>query len=343
MTLAAAIATFVVLGIAGLGVYYAGIDPIPRVMPSPEVARDVEKPVPLPPLSHALINPPAQPAAITAASPTHAMPSAPALEAVDNARDEEPVVANQSAPATDAVPSPSTLATPVTTRPRFKPRTRAALPAATRPDDEEINSGEVQISRSRTPNSADASISQAYAAFQRGDLAAAARFYDAARAADPARRDTLLGLAAVALKRGDLPRAYDYYAQVLKGQPHDPVASAALFSLTEADGESGAARLRLLLDGHGDAPYIHAALGAWYARRARWADAQQAYFDAARLDASNPDYSFNLAVSLEHMGQRPAALGYYQKSLSLRSQHGASFDTKVAEDRIRALSAPAEP
>ena len=101
--------------------------------------------------------------------------------------------------------------------------------------------------------------------------------------------------------------------------------------------------MRLLLDTQGDAPYIHAALGAWYARRARWADAQQAYFDAARLDASNPDYNFNLAVSLEHMGQAPAARDYYQKSLSLRARHSAGFDTQTAEDRIRALSTPVAP
>ena len=349
LTLAAAIATFVVLGIAGLGVYYAGINPTPRVMPSPEVARGVETPLPSPPLPQtpSMIEPlpaasdPPRAAATTAVEATPG--SAPVTRFAENPTHNEPVAAKPSAPAADVAPLLPQRAAPVVRRPLINQRTRAALPGASQPADEEINSGEVRISRSRTPNAVDASVTQAYAAFQSGDLDTAARLYDVARLADPGRRDTLLGLGAVALKRGDLPRAYDYYARVLKAQPQDPVATAALFSLTEADGESGAARLRLLLDTQGDAPYIHAALGAWYARRARWADAQQAYFDAARLDAANPDYNFNLAVSLEHMGQAPAARDYYQKSLSLRARHSAGFDAKTAEDRIRALSTPVAP
>ena len=347
LILAAAIAVFVVLGIAGLGVYYAGINPMPPVVPSPEVARGVERPPPLTPLPEppSVVAPPVQPDDLpgAVAVDVEARTSEPATLLSDTVVEGEPVTANRSAPLAATAPLPPQRITQTANRSPVTQRARAAPPAAALAADQEINSGEVQIARSRTANGADASLTRAYAAFQSGDLDAAARLYDAARKADPDRRDTLLGLAAVALKRGDLPRAYNYYAQVLQAQPHDPVASAALFSLTEADGESGAARLRLLLDSHDDAPYIHAALGAWYARRARWADAQQAYFDAVRLDAANPDYSFNLAVSLEHMGQGPAALGYYQKSLSLRAQHGAGFDAQTAEDRVRVLSAPTAP
>ena len=327
LTLAAAITICAVVGIAGLGVYYAGLNPLPRVVPSPDVARGVEKPRPLAPLREAQ--------AIASSE----------FPAIDTERPAALAAAADTTaplPAITLAPAPTKPAPRAADRPVVRPR-RAMVSAAPRAANEEINSGEVRISRSQTPTAIDASLAKAYAAFQVGDLDAAVRLYGAARVADPGRRDTLLGLAAVALKRGDLARAYDYYAEVLKRQPHDPVASAALFSMTEADGESGAARLRLLLDSHGDAAYIHAALGSWYARRARWADAQQAYFDAVRLDAANPDYSFNLAVSLEHLGQGTAALGYYQKSLSLRAHHGAGFDAHTAEDRIRALSTPAAP
>ncbi len=348
LTWVAAIAACAVLGIAALGVYYAGVEPAPHVVPSPEVARDVEKPSPheraLAPLTTpessaaqelARIDtqpPPVQEAPVTA-EPVRSAPAVVTPEQVPPA---------PNTPAKEAVAAKS-LAAPIATYSEKKPQraspmTQAAGPRAV---SEEINAGEVQISRSQTPNNVDAALNKAYAAFQSGDLDSAAKLYNTARLADPERRDTLLGLGAVALKRGDLPRAYDYYAEVLKRHPHDPVASAAVFNMTEAEGEGGAARLRLLLDGHADAAYIHAALGNWYARRGRWPDAQQAYFDAARLDAANPDYAFNLAVSLEHMGQGVAALGYYQTSLSLRAQHGAGFNTQSAEDRIRALSAPA--
>jgi len=228
-------------------------------------------------------------------------------------------------------------------RPRQPVRPRPAARAKAAPDahanSEEIASGEVQISRSRRPHPIDATLSEAYAAFQAGNLELAAKLYNSARVIDPARRDTLLGLGAVALKRGDLPRAYEFYAEVLKRNPDDPVASAAIFNMTEAEGEGGAARLRLLLDGHADAAYLHAALGNWYARRQRWPDAQQAYFDAARLDGANPDYVFNLAVSLDHMGQGSAAATYYEKSLALRAQRSAGFNAQAAQARLSALSA----
>jgi tetratricopeptide (TPR) repeat protein len=353
LTWIAGIAACAVLGIAALGVYYANLSPAPHVVPSPEVARDVEKSAPDQRELVPLVNP--SPSTVDALARID-------TKAQDLPPSEPPPPVKPPAQAPQATQMPATTprvtdrnnVAPTTERPRaasygapLVPRTAPPSVATrnqerpeTRPLSEEINSGEVQISRTPQPNRTDAVLNKAYAAFQAGDLDTAAKLYNGARSADPDRRDTLLGLGAVALKRGDLPRAYDYYASVLKRHPDDPVARAALFNMTEAEGEGGAARLRLLLDGHADAAYIHAALGNWYARRQRWADAQQAYFDAARLDGGHPDYAFNLAVSLEHLGQGVAALGYYQKSLSLRAQRGASFNTNTAEQRIAALSAP---
>lgn len=350
LTWVAGIAACAVLGIAALGVYYANLNPAPHVVPSPEVARDVEKSAPdqreLVPLvnpnpstvdalaridTQAQDLPPSEPA--PPVKPPVQAPQAPEVPAtIPRAAANNDTAPSTERPRTASYGVPRTAPPPVATRRQERPGPRALS--------EEINSGEVQISRTPQPNRTDAVLNKAYAAFQAGDLDTAAKLYNGARVADPERRDTLLGLGAVALKRGDLPRAYDYYATVLKRHPDDPVARAALFNMTEAEGEGGAARLRLLLDGHADAAYIHAALGNWYARRQRWADAQQAYFDAARLDGAHPDYAFNLAVSLEHLGQGAAALGYYQKSLSLRAQRGASFNVQTAEQRIAALSAP---
>lgn len=342
LTWVAGLAACAVLGIAAFGVYYAGLNPAPPAMPSPEVARDVEKSGPRERPVTPLANPESSTDGALARIDTQPPP------AVTNAAapPETPVTETPAASAVAATDRPPPPASPApAAKPRaVRPSRAAAAPVrgdAPRAVSEEINAGEVQISRSQRPNSIDATVGQAYAAFQAGDLDDAARLYNSARAVDPDRRDILLGLGAVALKRGDMPRAYDYYAEVLKRHPDDPVASAALFNMTEAEGEAGAARLRLLLDGHRDAAYIHAALGNWYARRQRWPDAQQAYFDAARLDAANPDYVFNLAVSLDHLGQAGAALDYYRKSLDLRAQRGAGFNTRAAQDRITALSAPA--
>lgn len=342
LTWVAGIAACAVLGIAGLGVYYAGLNPAPHIVPSPEVARDVEKSVPRERVVAPLSMPEQRSDGALARIDIQPTPADPASSTAPAEPQTPAPLPDTVSKQVEAAEPPAAAAPVKKPRPASPPRiaARTFQAEAPRAVSEEINAGEVQISRSQRPNSIDAALNKAYVAFQAGDLDTAAKLYNTARIADPDRRDTLLGLAAVALKRSDLPRAYDFYAEVLKRHPDDPVARAALFNMTEAEGEGGAARLRLLLDGHADAAYIHAALGNWYARRQRWADAQQAYFDAARLDAANPDYAFNLAVSLDHMGQGSAALGYYQKSLALRAARGAGFNAQAAQERISALSAP---
>jgi len=208
----------------------------------------------------------------------------------------------------------------------------------------DVNVGEVRIARSRRPAGVEPATAAAYEAYARGDLATAETRYRALLDAAPGRRDALLGLGAVALARGDRENAFEYYAKVLERYPDDAVASAALVSLTGGHGEATAARLRLLLDRHGEMPYLHFALANWYARQGRWADAQQAYFAAFSRDDANPDYAFNLAVSLDRMGQGAAALNYYREALALSDARPARFDPADALERIGALEAsPAPP
>jgi tetratricopeptide (TPR) repeat protein len=208
----------------------------------------------------------------------------------------------------------------------------------------DVNAGEVRIARSRRPAGVEPATAAAYAAYARGDLATAETRYRALLDAAPGRRDALLGLGAVALARGDRESAFEHYAKVLERYPDDAVASAALVSLTGGHGAATAARLRLLLDRHGELPYLHFALANWYARQGRWADAQQAYFAAFSRDDANPDYAFNLAVSLDRMGQGAAALNYYREALALSDARPARFDPADALERIGALEAsPAPP
>ena len=201
-----------------------------------------------------------------------------------------------------------------------------------------VSAGELRISRSRKPAGVDDDIRRAYDAFISDDLVAAEAAYGQALASNPDRRDALLGMGAIALRNGDLAHAYRNYAAVLKRFPEDPIANAALFSLTGSEGEATAARLRMLLDTHADMPVIHFAVGNWYARKGRWGDAQLAYFDAVRLQGDNPDYNYNLAVSLDRMGQSASALGYYQKSLSLADTSGGNFNPANVLQRIGNLS-----
>ena len=185
---------------------------------------------------------------------------------------------------------------------------RARPPSDTEGVTADVGAGEVRIARARTAAQVAPTLAAAYDAYQRGDLAAAETAYRAALADQPESRDALLGLGALAVARGDAAAAYAHYARVLARHPEDAVARASLFGLTGGEGEAGAARLRLLMEAHPEAAYLRFALGNWYARQGRWADAQQAHFAAMRLDPDNADYVFNLAVSLDRMGQEQAAL-----------------------------------
>ena len=65
-----------------------------------------------------------------------------------------------------------------------------------------------------------------------------------------------------------------------------------------ADPVQDESRIKLLLRQEPDAAHLYFALATLYVAQDRWAEAQQAYFDAFRRDAANPDYAFNLAISL---------------------------------------------
>ena len=83
---------------------------------------------------------------------------------------------------------------------------------------------------------------------------------------------------------------------------------------------------------------LHFALGNLYAEQARWAEAQQSYFEAYRLDNSSPDYAFNLAVSLDRLAQSRPALEFYRRAEELATEFPATFDTAVAQRRAAELA-----
>ncbi|MEE9161157.1 MAG: tetratricopeptide repeat protein, partial [Gammaproteobacteria bacterium] len=79
----------------------------------------------------------------------------------------------------------------------------------------------------------------------------------------------------------------------------------------------------------------------------RWPQAQQSFFNAYKLETSNPDYAFNLAVSLDHIGQQQSAIDYYNVALKLADNSitgfaTGSFDRAIVISRLNALSSLAD-
>jgi tetratricopeptide (TPR) repeat protein len=180
----------------------------------------------------------------------------------------------------------------------------------------------------------------AYAAYQAGNLEGARNDYQQALREESTNRDALLGLAAVETRAQRYEIAADIYGRLLQADPRDPHAHAGLLALRgqAADPEAVESRLKTLLAADPEAGVLHFALGNHYVQQRRWADAQQAYAKAVASDPDNPDYAYNLAVSLEHLRQPGPALDYYRRALSLAQKRIPSFDRSAARERVQQLA-----
>jgi tetratricopeptide (TPR) repeat protein len=189
------------------------------------------------------------------------------------------------------------------------------------------------------PSSAqvDPQLERAYEAVRRNDLDVAREIYQGVLQRDPNNRDALLGMAAIDVKTRNYETAEVRYLRLLELDPRDGYAHAGLLALHQTDPVASESRLKNLLASQPESPQLHFALGNQYALQSRWNEAQQAYFRAFAAEPENPDYAFNLAVSLDHLHQKAQAVEFYRRSLALVERRPASFDRALAAARIQEL------
>ncbi len=207
------------------------------------------------------------------------------------------------------------------------------------PDKHERGRPLITISRRQRQDPVFPRLSSAYEAYRAGDYARAEADYRFVLERQPENRDALLGIAALAVSNGRLEEAFGLYRRVLKNSPGDQAALAALTALQErSDPLESERRLKQLLAADPEAPYLYFALGNLHAARGQWSEAQQAYFDAYRRDSENGDYAYNLAVGLDHLGQRQAALRYYRRALEVAGRGEVGFEPDMVRQRVGMLS-----
>lgn len=193
----------------------------------------------------------------------------------------------------------------------------------------------VHIEPQRT-QTIDPLLHDAYLAYRSGKTDEARQLYQAMLAKDERQADALLGLAAIAQQRGDNLVAAQYYSHVLMLDPRNAVANAGMSALHTGD-DGNESRLKTLLREQNNSAALHFALGNLYAGQSRWSEAQQAYFNAWTLESDNTEFAYNLAVSLDHLGQSSLAARYYQRALQLDATSRAGFDHAQVARRIEAL------
>ncbi len=198
----------------------------------------------------------------------------------------------------------------------------------------------IRIERNKT-GFTDPLLNNAYLAYRNGNLEVAQQLYRELLDGDERNIDALLGLAVIAQQRGENILASQYYSRALALDPRNAVANSGMSVLT-AEGSSES-HLKILLDENKDSAILHFALGNRYAEQSSWGEAQQAYFNACTLEPGNAEFAFNLAVSLDHLGQKKLAAQYYQRALELDQtdggqEHPQKLDHAQIRQRIRELT-----
>ena len=286
-------------------------------------------------------------AAVTAATASPTAVSDTGNEPAPVAPANTPVTTNPSlatASASTASPLTSTVTPADATRTAAEPVAGTASTAAEIATAPPPLRDSIAFVRRAAGRGIDPLVQRAYSEYQSGNLAAARASYQEVLASSPLHRDALLGLAAIARANNESVVARNYYNQLLARDPTDAIARAGLLELLPAaTGPAQERELRRLLELNPQEPTLAFALGNYLASQQRWPEAQQAYFDALQMaransaEAINPDYAFNLAVSLEHLNQPSAALGFYRQAGELARSHPAGFDLAALNSKLSAL------
>jgi len=299
----------------------------PRAADERPVETAAQKPAALPGLPGS----PAAPAAIPGlpnATPTPATP-APAPAAAPAAIASQATTAPAATPAATATPAAATAAKPAA--PAMAQRDRTLPPPRSEGRPVTVNRNGPQI---------HPLVASGYVAYQAGDLTKARSEYQQVLREDASNRDALLGLAAVEMRAQRYDLADSYYQRLLQADPRDAYAQAGMVALRgqQLDPVQVESRVKSLITTDRNSNVLHFTLGNQYAQQGRWAEAQQAYFKAFATDPDNPDFAFNLAISLDQLHQQTLALEYYRKALVLAEKRSASFAPETARTRVQQLS-----
>ncbi len=190
----------------------------------------------------------------------------------------------------------------------------------------------------RTSPEPDTNLQRGYTHLQGNSLAQARQDYEQALRNDPNNVDTLLGLAAIAQRMGRPADADGFRQRALNADPRDPAAQAAVLGSSNSSNPSDTeSRLKTMLAAQPESAPLNFALGNLYAKQSRWNEAQQVYFNAVAGDTENPDYLFNLAVSLDQMRQPKLAAQHYRLALDAAERRPAAFDRERLLKRMSQL------
>ena len=181
-------------------------------------------------------------------------------------------------------------------------------------------------------------LREAYNAYKTGDDSLAMTRYNQVLKVDPRNRNALLARAAINVQNGNSNAAIKDYQTLLLHNPKDSVAMTSLIAVANLSPLETESQLKLMIRDEPDSPYLNFALANAYGAQNSWQEAQGYYFKALENNPQDPNYAYNLAVSLEHIAQPVAALSYYQRALDNINHGLATFNREIVNQRMETLA-----
>ncbi|MGI9319679.1 MAG: tetratricopeptide repeat protein [bacterium] len=201
----------------------------------------------------------------------------------------------------------------------------------------ETSSSNLQISSTSRIGQKDILLREAYDAYKSGDHSLALSRYNQVLDEDPGNRNALLARAAINVQNGDSAAAIKDYQALLLANPTDSLAMASLITVANYSPQDTESQLKLMIRTEPGSPHLNFVLANVYGAQNRWQEAQGHYFTALQSNPGDPNYAYNLAVSLEHISQPGSAITYYRRALENFDNGYATFSVDIVDQRLELL------
>jgi len=215
------------------------------------------------------------------------------------------------------------------------PGTNISLPGVSGNGSTVTNS--INIISKSTISAKDRWLHEAYAAYQKGDDQLALVKYNAVLDIDPDNRNALLARAAINIQNKRIAEAIRDYRRILFVNPKDSLAMSSMIAVANYSPEQSETQLKLMIRDEPDSHYLNFTLGNIFGAQNRWQEAQKKYFTALENNPHDPNYAYNLAVSLEHIAKPQVAIAYYELALNNYTRGLATFSKDVVDARLEIL------
>ena len=200
------------------------------------------------------------------------------------------------------------------------------------------NTSTLEIISSSQVQQKDLWLREAYNAYKSGNDSLAMTRYNQVLEVDPRNRNALLARAAINVQNNNSELAIKDYQTLLLRNPKDSLAMTSLIAVANLSPRESETQLKLMIRDEPDSPYLNFALANAYGAQNRWQEAQGYYFKALENNPQDPNYAYNLAVSLEHIAQPLAAVSYYRRALDNIDNNLAVFNREIVNQRVEILA-----